>query len=79
MPKRSLNSGTDNTKKIEQLNKALEAVLARTDGRPPQVDTGIEPLLRIAADLRDLPHESFKARLKSELERKKEKKYSHCC
>lgn len=71
MPKRSLNSGTDNTKKIEQLNKALEAVLARTDGRPPQVDTGIEPLLRIAADLRDLPHESFKARLKSELEGKK--------
>jgi PhnB protein len=66
MPKRSLNPGNDQ-KKVEQLNKAVEAMLSRTDGRAPKVEAGIEPLLRIAADLRDLPRESFKARLKSEL------------
>jgi PhnB protein len=71
MPKRSLNPGSDNTKKIEQLNKAVETLLARTDGRAPKVEAGIEPLLRIAADLRDRPRESFKARLKSELEGRK--------
>jgi len=71
MPKRSLNPGSDNPKKIEQLNKAVETMLARTDGRAPKVEAGIEPLLRIAADLRDLPRESFKARLKSELEGRK--------
>ena len=32
---------------------------------------GIDPLLRIAADLRTLPRESFKARLKSEFEGRK--------
>ena len=32
-----------------------------------KVDAGIEPLVRMAADLRDLPREEFKARLKSEL------------
>src|ERR1700722_3714398 len=66
MPKRSLNPGNDQ-KKVKQLNKAVEAMLSRTDGRAPKVEAGIEPLLRIAADLRDLPRESFKARLKSEL------------
>jgi PhnB protein len=67
MPKRSLNPGSDNAKKIEQLNRAVETMLARTDGKASKVEAGIEPLLRIAADLRDLPSESFKARLKSEL------------
>jgi PhnB protein len=71
MPKRSLNPGSDNTKKIEQLNQAVETMLARTDGKAPKVEAGIEPLLQIAADLRDLPRASFKARLKSELEGRK--------
>src|SRR6202140_1390753 len=71
MPKRSLNPGSGNTKKIELLNQAVETMLARTDGKAPKVEAGIEPLLRIAADLRDLPRESFKARLKSELEGRK--------
>jgi uncharacterized glyoxalase superfamily protein PhnB len=74
MPKRSLsgnrNPGNEQ-KKIEQLNKAVEAMLARVDGRPPKVESGIEPLVRIAADLRNLPSASFKARLKSELGGKK--------
>ncbi len=46
-------------------------MLSRVDGKAPKVAAGIEPLLRIAAGLRDLPRESFKDRLKSELEGKK--------
>jgi PhnB protein len=68
MPKRSLNPGNNYAKQIEQLNKAVETMLSRADGKPPKVAAGIEPLLRIAADLRALPRESFKARLKSEFE-----------
>ncbi len=76
MPKRSLhpgNGGQNNAeqKKIEQLNQALDTMLARNDGRVSKVGTEIEPLVRIAADLRNLPSASFKARLKSELGGKK--------
>ena len=67
MPKRSLNPGNNDTKQVEQLNKAVEAMLSRVDGKAPKVEAGIAPLLRIASDLRDLPRESFKAQLKSEL------------
>jgi PhnB protein len=70
MPKRSLNpgnGGNNETKKIEQLNKAVEAMLSRADGKAPKMESGIEPLVRIAADLRNLPSANFKARLKSEL------------
>ncbi len=76
MPKRSLNPGNNDpkkidTKKIEQFNKAVETILSRADGKAPKADAGMEPLLRIAADLRDLPRESFKTRLKLELEGRK--------
>ena len=71
MPKRSLNPGNNDAKKIEQLNQAVEAMTARTDGRAPKVEGEIEPLVRIAAELRNLPSASFKARLKSQLEGKK--------
>ncbi|MGO8793714.1 MAG: VOC family protein [Candidatus Sulfotelmatobacter sp.] len=71
MPKRSLNPGPGDTKKIEQLNKAVEAMLARADGKPPKMDKGIEPLVRVAAELRNLPSASFKARLKSQLQGEK--------
>src|SRR5260370_15343051 len=67
MPKRSLNPGDHDGDKIEKLNLAVDAVLARTDGKPPRVVASVEALLRIAADLRGLPREEFKARLKSEL------------
>src|SRR5271169_252193 len=67
MPKRSLNPGNEDTRQVEQLHKAVDAMLARKDGKAPKVAAGIEPLVRIAADLRDLPRETFKARLKSEL------------
>src|SRR5271155_2614936 len=66
MPKRSLNPPNGDAKKIEQLNRAVEALLAGADGRPEKVEAAVEPLVRLAADLRDLPREKFKARLKSE-------------
>lgn len=56
--------------RIEQLDRAIEALLARRDTVPPAADHEAAALLRIAADLRDLPREEFKKRLKSDLERK---------
>lgn len=70
MAKHSPRPGNGEQKKIEQLNKALDAMLVRNDGRVSEA-AEIKPLLRIAADLRNLPSESFKARLKSELGGKK--------
>ena len=67
MPKRSLNPRNDDARKIEQLNRAVDALLTRADGRPAQMDATVEPLVRVAADLRELPREEFKIRLKSEL------------
>lgn len=71
MAKRSLHSGNGESKKIEQLSKAVDAMLARNDGRVAKAGPEIEPLVRIAADLRNRPSESFKAQLKSELGGKK--------
>jgi PhnB protein len=70
MPKRSLNPGNKDVKKIEQLNQAIDSMLSRTDGKAPKAAAEIEPLVRVAAELRNLPSASFKARLKSELEGK---------
>jgi len=71
MPKRSLHPGNSEQKRIEQLNQAVDAMLARNDGRVTKAGAEIEPLVRIAADLRNLPSAKFKARLKSELGGKK--------
>src|SRR6266436_6526384 len=64
MPKRSL---------IDQLESAVQAMLARPEGglaRPDKgFDPGLAPLLRIARDLRDLPREDFKIRLRTNLKR----------
>ena len=65
MPKRSLNGG----QKVDQLNRAIDAMLARTDAKPVKLDASLAPLLRIADELRDLPRENFKERLKTDLER----------
>ncbi len=43
-------------------------MLARSDGKLGRVNAEIEPLVRLAAELRNLPREGFKARLKSRLE-----------
>ena len=71
MPKRSLHPGNGDTKKIEQLNLALEQMMARNDGQVGKMGPELEPLVRIAAELRNLPNAMFKARLKSELEGRK--------
>jgi len=55
---------------ISQLDQAIDAMLARKRGAPTEIDESIAPLLLIAEQLRDLPREEFKARLKSDLERK---------
>jgi len=68
MPKRSL---------IEQLDDAVHAMLAQPDAKIVGADSGLAPLLQIAADLRDLPREDFKARLKSDLERKSSMEEMH--
>jgi PhnB protein len=72
MPKRSLGRGkndprNNDAKKIEQLNRAVDTLLARADGKLPKVEAIVEPLVLVAADLRNLPREEFKIRLKSEL------------
>jgi PhnB protein len=64
MAKRSLN-----IQKNDQLNQAVEAMLARSNAKVVKLDAEVAPLLRIASDLRELPRESFKERLKAELER----------
>jgi PhnB protein len=71
MPKRSLHPGNGEQKKIEQLNKALDSMLARNEGKVSKAPAEIEPLVRLAAEMRNLPRESFQARLKSELQRGK--------
>lgn len=55
---------------IEQLDSAIEALLARPRGAPPAADKKLAALVRIAADLRELPREGFKSRLKSDLQRR---------
>jgi len=72
MPKRSLKPGNDDSKKIEQLNQAVDRMFSRSNSRgAAKVEREIEPLVRIAAELRNLPNATFKARLKSELGGKK--------
>jgi len=71
MPKRSLHPGNGDQEKIEQLSKAVDQMLSRSNNRGAKVEREIEPLVRIAAELRNLPSASFKARLKSEFEGRK--------
>ena len=63
MPKRSLNTN------IEQLNIAVEAMLARKNTFVSKTNQDIAPLVKIAAELRQLPRPIFKERLKADLER----------
>jgi PhnB protein len=72
MAKRSLKPGNGDQKKLDQqkfaqLNRTLDVMLTRVDGKAGKIEAGIEPLVKIAADLRNLPREEFKKRLKSEL------------
>jgi uncharacterized glyoxalase superfamily protein PhnB len=64
MPKRSL---------IDQLDQAVEAMVSRRDApvadSREDFDPSVAALLSIARDLRDLPREGFKVRLRTNLER----------
>jgi PhnB protein len=60
MPRRSL---------IDQLDDAVQAVIGNSRAALPRGDAGVGPLVRVAAELRDLPREEFKMRLKNDLER----------
>src|SRR5438132_1689282 len=53
----------------EQLDQAIESMLATGGEVPASVDERIADLLGIAAELRDLPSAAFKSRLHDELER----------
>ena len=54
----------------DQLDQSVQAILNRPDSPPEIADARLAALMRIAGDLRDLPRDNFKARLKSDLERK---------
>jgi PhnB protein len=65
MSKRSLGPQPE----IEQLNQAVELLLAKPGSETPAVSPRLLALLRVARALRDLPRENFKIRLKADLER----------
>ncbi len=52
---------------IEELDLAIDALLAGPHDAEPRAGARQATLVRVAADLRDLPSENFRARLKSEL------------
>src|SRR6185437_6985296 len=55
----------------EKLNQAIDAMLAYGGFAPVAgTETKTTPLVRVAADLRGLPRENFKATLKAELIRR---------
>jgi len=51
----------------EQLDKAVDQVMSRREGKMSRVNPRIAAILRIASDLRDLPNDEFKAQLKKDL------------
>ena len=55
------------TSMADQLEDAIEMMIAEPDSAPPQVDLKISELLGIAAKLRLLPDPEFRAELKAEL------------
>ena len=61
MAKRSLS---------EQLDSAVNAILARPGERPSEVDAELAPLTELVVSLRELPRPDFKSRLKNKLMRR---------
>ena len=61
MPRRSL---------IEQLDAAVQLVIGNPGAPLPLGNTGVNPLVRIAAELRDLPRSGFRTKLKADIERR---------
>jgi len=52
---------------IEELDRAVEAIIRNPDDPLPDVDSRIAPLVHIASDLRNLPDAEFQTRLAGEL------------
>src|SRR5438128_2403183 len=52
---------------IDELDDAVDALMTEVHAPSPRVNPRLAALLRIAADLRDLPSEAFRARLRAEL------------
>ncbi len=52
---------------VEELDLAIDALLGDLRGRAPKNNVRQATLVRVAAELRDLPSENFKVRLKTEL------------
>src|ERR1700678_2072220 len=55
------------TSMADQLEDAIEMMIAEPDSAPPKVDLQISELLGVAAELRLLPDPEFRAGLKAEL------------
>src|SRR5437763_274593 len=53
---------------FDELDQAIEQMLAEPDGEKPAVQDEVGELLNIASDLRHLPRPDFKMQLKAELE-----------
>ncbi len=51
----------------QQLDKAVEKIMSDRESKPPRVNSRIAAIMRIASELRDLPSETFKARLRQDL------------
>ena len=62
---------------IEQLDTAIQDLLANPDALPLQVDARISSLLQVAVELRDLPRAEFKHRLQTEFERRNAMAQAH--
>jgi uncharacterized glyoxalase superfamily protein PhnB len=54
----------------EQFDSIVDAILARPDAPPSDVDARLAPLAHLAFALRELPRAGFKAQLKNELTRR---------
>lgn len=54
----------------DQLNEVVETLIASPDSVVSSFDSSLNPLVRIAESLRNLPREEFKIRLKADLQRR---------
>jgi quercetin dioxygenase-like cupin family protein len=52
---------------IDELDEAVDAIMSNPEAPIPRITPRLAALLRVAADLRELPSREFKARLKAEL------------
>ena len=55
---------------VDQLNLAIEALIARHDAAIPSSEPEVNELLRLAVELRDLPTERFRENLHNDLQRR---------